>query len=843
MILKFIKIPHMKIKYLVAGILAFLALGYSGTYAQDNDVSKVYRATPTKINALVHTKLDVSFDYAKRYLYGKAWITLKPYFYDTDSLTLDAKGMDIKEVALVGAKTNTPLKYTYDNEQLFVRLNKKYAKDEKYTLFISYTAKPDELKAKGSVAITDAKGLYFINPDGTDKNKPVQIWTQGETESSSAWFPTIDKPNQKTTAEISMTVPSKYVTLSNGKLIAQKANTNGTRTDTWKMDLPHAPYLFMMAVGDFKITKDSWKGKEVSYYLESKYAPYAKQIFGKTPKMIEFFSNKLGIDYPWNKYSQIVVRDYVSGAMENTTATLHGAQVQRTARELLDGDEEGTIAHELFHQWFGDYVTAESWSNLTVNESFATIAEILWKGHDAGKDAEDEIRYEKLNTYLQSAKNGESPVLARYYYNDKEDMFDNVSYAKGSIILYALKNQMGDDAFFKGLNLYLRNNAFKTGEPHQLRLAFEEVTGKDWSPYFNQWYFNGGHPILDVKYDYTGGKITFHVKQIQSDKVQTFILPLKVDLYVGGSKIRKEMLVDAREQSFSFDVKAKPDLIDLDPDKILVGEIKQDKTLAEYVFQYKNAPSYANRIEALKAAARSSEKEAINLLITGLQDQNNDLRALAVSALKLNDETVKQLAAAKIIQLAKTDKSSAVREKAILTLAKSKDQSYLPLAKEALKDQSYKVIGAAVTAINAYEPATINTVINDLDEDTRLHIPIQATQVYASLGDDTYADYFVKVYDESNINRLASLIGSYMGYVAKNKNTQIVAKVTNSFVKNMDRTTLTKYVGAQMVGGFQNLEKAKMAAAEKETNGELKAELLKQAAIFKDAAEKMSKKN
>lgn len=832
----------MKIKHLMAGILAFLTLVYSDIYAQGNEVTKIYRAMPTKINALVHTKLDVSFDYTKRYLYGKAWITLKPYFYNTDSLTLDAKGMDIKEVALVGAKANTALKYTYNNEQLFIKLNKKYVKDEKYTLFIAYTAKPNELKIKNSAALTEDKGLYFINPDGADKNKPVQVWTQGAIEASSAWFPTIDKPNQKTTAEISMTVPSKYVTLSNGKLLTQKINTNGTRTDTWKMDLPHAPYLFMMAVGDFKITKDNWKGKEVSYYLEPKYAPYAKQIFGKTPKMIEFFSNLLEIDYPWHKYSQIVVRDYVSGAMENTTATLHGEFVQRTDRELLDENAEAVIVHELFHQWFGDYVTAESWSNLTVNESFAAFAEIIWKGHDLGKEAEDEIRYEKLADYLQSTNNGESPLLARYYYNNKEDMFDNVSYAKGSIILYALKNQMGDEAFFKGLNLYLRNNAFKTGEPHQLRLAFEEVTGKDWSPYFNQWYFNGGHPILDVKYDYAAGKITLHVKQIQSDKVQTFILPLKVDLYVGGSKIRKEILIGAREQSFSFDVPAKPDLIDLDPDKALVGEIKQDKTLAEYAFQYKNAPSYANRIEALKAAAHFSEKEAVNLLVSGLQDQNNNLRALAVSALKLSDETVKQLAVAKVVQLAKTDKSSAVREKAILTLAKSKDQSYLPLAKEALKDQSYKVIGAAVKAINVYEPETVNAVINNLDEDTKLHIPIQLSQIYAGLGNDAYADFFVKTFDQADIGRMSSLMSSYMGYVAKNNNAEVIAKVTSSLVKNMDRTTLTKYVGGQMVGGFQNLEKAKTAAAEKETNDELKAELLKQAAIFKNAAEKMNKK-
>ncbi|WP_432328455.1 M1 family metallopeptidase [Mucilaginibacter sp. P25] len=297
----------------------------------ENPALKIYRAVPTKINDLIHTKLDVRFDYKKRYLYGKEWVTLKPHFYPTDSLRLDAKGMDLKNISVVKNGKNVPLKFTYqDSLSVAIKLDKVYRNNESYTIYIDYTAKPNELKAKGSAAINDAKGLYFINPDGTEKDKPTQIWTQGETESSSAWFPTIDKPSQKTTEEITMTVPAKYVTLSNGKLTAQKTNADGTRTDTWKQELPHSPYLFMMAVGDFKIYKDKWKDKEVSYYLEPKYAPYAKEIFGFTPEAIDFYSKTLGVDFPWVKYSQIVVRDYVSGAMENTSATLHGEYVQAT---------------------------------------------------------------------------------------------------------------------------------------------------------------------------------------------------------------------------------------------------------------------------------------------------------------------------------------------------------------------------------------------------------------------------------------------------------------------------------------------------------------------------------
>ena len=268
-----------------------------------------YRGTPEAVNDLVHIKLDVRFDYKRCYLYGKEWVTLHPHFYQTDSLRLDAKGMDIKKVMLAGigqALAGTgqpmtggmkPLSFYYDSQRLIVLLDRMYQQSEEYTIYIEYTSKPNEVKGRKK----DEKGLYFINPDSSEKGKPVQIWTQGEPESASIWFPTLDRPDQKATQEMVMTVPSKYVTLSNGRLVGQKDNRDGTRTDTWRMDHPHSSYLFMMAVGDFKIYKDSWHGKEVSYYMEPAYASYAKENFGETPEAIDFFSRILGVDFPWSR--------------------------------------------------------------------------------------------------------------------------------------------------------------------------------------------------------------------------------------------------------------------------------------------------------------------------------------------------------------------------------------------------------------------------------------------------------------------------------------------------------------------------------------------------------------
>jgi aminopeptidase N len=290
-------------------LFSFISLSYPQGVKKDETWKTIYRETPARINDIVNTRLEVSFSFEKSWMYGKEWITLQPHFYPTDSLRLDAKGMTINEIAMINAGKKIPLKFTYDSLNLWITLDRTYKGGENYTVYIDYISRPNERKSKGSAAISSDKGLYFVNPMGKTPNKPTQIWTQGETESNSCWVPTIDKPNQKTTSEISITVPDKYKTLSNGLLVKQKKNKNGSRTDIWKMDLPHAPYLMMMAIGDYSIIKDSYKGKEVSYYVEKEYEPVARKIFGYTPEMIALFSKLTGVDYPWQKYAQVVVRD------------------------------------------------------------------------------------------------------------------------------------------------------------------------------------------------------------------------------------------------------------------------------------------------------------------------------------------------------------------------------------------------------------------------------------------------------------------------------------------------------------------------------------------------------
>jgi aminopeptidase N len=665
---------------------------------------KIYRATSTRINDLVNTKLDVSFDYSKSWMYGKALITLHPHFYATDSLNLDAKGMNINEVSIIKEGKHLPLKYNYDSLNLQITLDKTYKGGENYTIFIDYVSKPNDIKSKGSMAISSAKGLYFINPLGKEKNKPTQIWTQGETESNSVWVPTIDKPNQKTTDEINMTVPDKYVTLSNGLLVKQKVHSDGTRTDTWRMDLPHAPYLMMMAVGEYSIIKDSYKGKEVSYYVEKEYAPVARKIFGYTPEMIDFYSRITGVDYPWQKYSQIVGRDYVSGAMENTTATLHNEYAQQDARQLVDGNNwEIDIAHELFHQWFGDYVTTESWSNLTLNESFADLSETLWSEYKHGKDAGDEHNYNSTQSYLFSGSGNKD--LVRFYYYDKENMFDMVSYQKGGRILNMLRNYVGDSAFFKSLNLYLNTKKFGSAEAQDLRLAFEEVTGQDLNWFWNQWFYESGSPKLDINYDYDVDKkiAKVFIKQTQPDKV--FKLPIAIDLYQGSVKKRYKVWMENQADTFAFPSSSKPDLINVDGDKILLCEKTEHKTLDNYIFQYKNAGLYVDRREAIDFAARlqTEDKKALAFMETALKDRYKGLRLYTIQKLNIRDDSVKKSVEPLLADIAKSDPSAMVRSNAIVALGKYKKDKYKELFLSSLNDSSYSVSGNALNALAAID--------------------------------------------------------------------------------------------------------------------------------------------
>ena len=680
-----------------------------------------YKASHTRKNDLLHTKLELSFDWEKRHVLGKAELKLKPYFYPTQTLTLDARGFDIHQIALMDGEQMKKLEYSYADELLTIQLDRAYTRDEDYQVFIDYTAKPEERKPSLGGAISSDQGLYFIDPDGTDPKKPTQIWTQGEPQSSSCWFPTIDWPNERGTQEIFLTVEDKYTTVSNGQLANSTKNDDGTRTDHWKQDLPHAPYLAAIAVSEFAVTKDTWRDKEVNYYTDPEYAQYAQLIFGNTPEMMEYFSNALGVDYPWDKYAQIVVHDFVSGAMENTGCVIFYDALHHDARQHLDETNEDIIAHELFHHWFGDLVTLESFANLPLNESFATYGEVIWFRHKYGKDQADYHLDQDLDNYLGESETKREPLI-RFEHKKPKDMFDAHSYQKGGRVLHMLYNLVGEEAFFASLNLYLTRNAYTDVEMHELRLAFEDITGEDLNWFFNQWFFEPGHPELEISHTITNndGKqmVNVYVDQVQDLRyMPIYRLPLNIQITDPNGKVSLFPIdMVTRDSTFSLPYEGEVANVIFDADQILLGVIDHVKPKAFWQNQLKYGQNYKQKQEAIANIGEDIKNDVvIDLLLATLKDEFWATRLEAVEVLSTYDEGArKKRILREMLALAQNDPKADVRKTAMQNFSSEENMRYAGeremleqvdnMLRSGLADSSYNVQAATLQALTYRSP-------------------------------------------------------------------------------------------------------------------------------------------
>lgn len=665
--------------------------------------ASVYRAAAPHVWEIKNTRIALSFNWKAKTADAREWITLHPYYFPTDSLVLDAKSMHIDSVILQGKKGNSRVNYAYAHDQLTIRFAQKYDKNETIELYLRYTAMPYGSASEGSSAITDDRGLYFINTDYSIPHKPAQIWTQGETESNSHWMITIDKPNTRFTTQVELTVPDSFTTLSNGAMVRQVKGAHGLRTDIWKMDMPIQAYVAMFAIGKFTVNKNLWHGKEVNYYTEPEYAPYAYLMFNHTADMMDYFSKRTGVPFPWNKYSQVVVRDYVSGAMENTSAALFGEFMNQNAREIADHNSEDVVSHELFHEWFGDYVTCESWSNLTVNESFANYGEQLWRAYKYGKASADELAYNDLQGYLGGATFND-PQLVRFYYDSREEMFDHVSYNKGGAVLRYLNTLLGDATFDECMHQYLTKNALHSAEAHNWRLAIEEVTGQDWNWFFNQWYYHAGHPVLKVTYNYndTLQKLIVTVNQAQEDSSLVYKLPLKTALIYGDYKTIIDWDINRRSQTFTYNYRGgvKPIIVP-DCNHVLPGEVKDGKKMPQWREQFMYMDDFVSKRLALSAAGRlQSDSNSQAIIGLALHDAMPSIRRVALTQLSnTQNEKYQKKWTDYVTYLARTDSNKMVRAEAFDVLGDWKVDGAKDLMIQALNFSSYAISGAALAAL------------------------------------------------------------------------------------------------------------------------------------------------
>ncbi|AFL84296.1 aminopeptidase N [Belliella baltica DSM 15883] len=765
-----------------------------------------YKPSRTRDFDLIHTDLNLSFDYEKEWVFGEALLTLKPYFYTQNQLVLDAKDFDIHSIKLINGVEEIELNYRYDTQKLRAYLPKNFTSNDTLKVAIKYTAKPNENPKSGSEAITDTKGLYFINSSG-EGDKPIQIWTQGETEHNSKWFPTLDTPNERATQEIKLTVDRKFRTISNGELLDSKENDNGTRTDHWNMNLPHAPYLAAVIVGDFVEIMDSWEDIQVNYYVEETFAEGAKTVFKNTPEMIGFFSKLLGVRYPWQKYDQVVVRDFVSGAMENTTISVFMEELNLTEREAIDSEWDGIIAHELFHQWFGNYVTTESWANLTLNEAFANYSEYLWYEYKEGLDDADLHHISEMEQYFDEATEKQVDLI-RFYHEDSEEMFDSHSYAKGGRILHMLRKNIGDEAFFKALNLYLTTHAYSSVEAHDLRLAFEKVTGMDLNWFFDQWFFASGHPILEYEVDYSE-RTNLLLTVSQNQNLQTtplYKIPFKVSWYVDGERFEKEFLLDQGRQQFAIENANPVYALYFDEKLELLAEKKSARGAEHFLRQFERSQFGISRYEALDSLGTSftDHEEYPKIVSAAIKDSFWSIRELALLQIARNPDLIMQIKGLEEIlyAMAENDEQHTVRTGAVELLSSIDPDKYSSSFLRWMNHPSYYVAGAALSAyLESENNLNRSEIAQRFEEEDNIRIVVALADYFITENQDSQSNWFHNKLKSMSGQSLYYFLGYYGDYFAKNQ----IEEESNIAVENLYEIGLKSQANYIRAAAFQSL--------------------------------------
>ena len=798
---------------------------------KENEIAD-YRASPKRDFDLLHTELDLAFDWENQVVIGHAKLTLKPFFKSQKVLVLDAQDFELKEINLVENSTQASLAYRYNEQQITIYLPKEYSRADTIQIEFDYTAFPEKNGGNGSNAITDTKGLYFIDPLDTIPGKPTMIWTQGETEHNSKWFPTIDKPNERFTQLFKLTVPDSMISISNGELIKQEHLGNGLRKDHWEMKLPHAPYLAAIAIGDFGRVDANWEDIPLAYYVEKGFEKGAAKVFKNTPEMIGFFSDLLGVKYPWPKYDQIVVRDFVSGAMENTTASIFMEELRLTEREAIDSEWDYIIAHELFHQWFGDYVTSEFWSNLTLNEAFANYSEFLWNEYKYGADEAKLKLVTETETYFQEAESKQVDLI-RFSYGDSEDMFDSHSYSKGGVILHMLHEYLGDEAFFGGLNLYLKTHALQSVEVHDLRLAFEKVGGEDLNWFFNQWFLDKGHPELLFEVDYSQPEnVLISAYQLQDlSKTPLFKLPVEITWYEGETRKTKTMMLEKGFQQFALENITPVDLVYIDEGKDLLAKISLESTPEKMLKQFNQSELGIARYEALDSLVAWEAKEELLVVIPkALEDDFWSVRESALAYLQGNPDLMGSIVGLEdnVYRIAEADIRNSVKAGAIDVLADFNPDKYHSSFLRMVNDSSYLVAGSALMGLMSASDQKVNPdlVARFADENNfRMVIPIADYYITSPVMEK--GDWFQRKIEKLSGEGFYFFLGYYSEYFSRfpEEGKQGAVEYLLAIMKN-DSQNFIRLGAFQALLGFSDDEdvvKKMTETAEYETDSDLKS--------------------
>ncbi len=649
---------------------------------------------PDRPGQVEHIALDLELDIAQQAIAGTCKIRLRPVRDGITELDLDAVSLRIDSVTIsdrIEAKPDldkAKCKFDYDGEFLKIYLDKSTQAGVPIEIAIAYAAEQPQ------------RGIYFVKPTEAQPNKPTQVWTQGEDEDSRYWFPCFDYPGQLATSEIRIRVPKDLIVISNGELI-EVTNHKKEKTYHWSQKEVHPSYLMTLAIGDFVEVKDEWKGKPVTYYVDkSRTAEEAILTMGKTPRMIEFFSQKYGYDYAFPKYAQVCVADFIFGGMENTSTTLLTDRCVLDQRAALDNrSSESLVAHELAHQWFGDLLVIKHWSHAWVKEGAATYAEVLWTDHEYGAEEAAYYRLGEARNYITEDRDRYRRPMVTHVYREAIELYDRHIYEKGGCVYHMLRSELGDDLFWKAIHHFVRTNAHKTVETIDLLRAIEEATGKNCMFLFDQYVFRGGHPEYKIGYSWDSEN---NLAKVTVSQTQDELFDLKIPIGFGFAESSETQVFTVRvfekDQAFYFPLKQKPNYISFDRHNNHLKQVTLEYGIAELKAGLQYDPDPLARIQAAEALAKKAGLESVKILGKALLEE---------SFWGVRVEIAENLASIKLDQAFEAlangleDENAKVRTAVLSGLAQNKVQKSLDLIKPFIKkgDPSYIVEATAARLI------------------------------------------------------------------------------------------------------------------------------------------------
>jgi aminopeptidase N len=675
---------------------------------------------------LQHSKIALSFDVEQKKIIGDVTHTLTTLRDNTSKLAFDSVGLTIQSVTV----NKTAAKFQTTATQLIVPLASAAKKGDKFEVEIKYEGKP-------------SKGAYFILPDKDYPQQPKEIWTQGESEDTRYYLPTFDYPNDRLTTETILTVPTAWLTVANGKLIGVKDAGNGLKTWTWQESLPSSTYLITVVAGEFEEVRDSWRGKPVTYYAPKGRGDRLKINYSRTPQMLELFSKKLGVDYPWEKYAQSMVDDFVAGGMENSSATTNASSSlvnPLLAPEYATG-QDPLISHELGHQWFGDLVTCKDWGNIWLNEGFATFMETLWSENYFPKEQSEYERWSSMREWFEQPNLWAKPIV-RHDFDDSSE-FDGNAYGKGGLVLYMLRHQLGDDAFYRGLKHYLEVNRGKNVVTADLAKAIEEETHTNLDQFFSQWVYGAGAPKFDLSYSYddTKHQVMLKVKQTQKieGRVGLFHIPTDVEITTAAGAKEYPITVSKAEEAFSLPVDGAPVMVLFDKGGHILKSAEFHKEKKQWLYQLRNASEIADRADAAEALAKLKDDTEVDAAL-GDTLKNDKAWGVRVTAADALGERKSAAGAKLLLEGLNSAAEPWVRNRIVTALGNFKDSPEVAarLDSVAKDDKSYRARAAALLALGKIKApnalATLDAAVAGDSPDNFLRNA--ALRAMGPLGDD-----------------------------------------------------------------------------------------------------------